>query len=66
MKLVMFLISNSKHIFTKLLSVSESSIEIKVRSHWALPNFIYFSSYLQTTIFVWKRDCAISLKLQML
>ena len=30
-----FLISSTKRIFTKLLSFSESSIKIKVRSHWA-------------------------------
>ena len=28
--------------------------------------FAYFSSYLQTKTFAWKRDCRISLKLQML
>ena len=30
MKLVMFLISSTKLIFTKMLSVSESSVEIKL------------------------------------
>ena len=33
MKLVTFFISSTKHIFTKLLSVSESLIKIK--THWA-------------------------------
>ena len=36
MKLATFFISSTKRIFTKLLSVSERSIKIKVRSHWAL------------------------------
>ena len=36
MKLAVFLISSTKRIFTKLLSVSKSSIRIKVRSHWEL------------------------------
>ena len=36
MKLATFFISSTKFIFTKLLSVSERLIKIKVRSHWAL------------------------------
>ena len=32
----MFFILRTRHIFRKLLSVSESSIKIKVRLHWAL------------------------------
>ena len=35
MKLATFLISGTKRIFTRLLSVPESSIKTKVRSHWA-------------------------------
>ena len=36
MKLATFFISSTKFIFTKLLSVSERLMKIKVRSHWAL------------------------------
>ena len=35
MKLATFFISSTKRIFTKLLSVSESSVKVKVGSHWA-------------------------------
>ena len=57
----------SRRVFTKLWVVSESSIKIKVRLHWILfLNFAYFSSYFQTEAFACTRNCAISLKLQML
>ena len=36
MKLVTFFISSTRRIFTKVSSVSESSIKIKVRSHGTL------------------------------
>ena len=72
MQLATFFISSSRRIFTKLLSVSESSIKTKFRSRWTLflilltSAVIYFSSYLQTKTSVWKQYCAISSKLQML
>ena len=36
MKLATFFVSSTKCIFRKLLSFSESSIKIKVRSRWVL------------------------------
>ena len=36
MTLAMFLISGTRHIFKKLLGVSESSIKIKIKSHQTL------------------------------
>ena len=36
MKLAMFFTSSARRIFIKLLSVSESSEKLKVRSHYAL------------------------------
>ena len=68
MKLAAFFISSNRRSFTKMLGVSESSIN-KVRSHWTvqqLSTVIYFSSYFQDTAFALKRDCLISAKLQML
>ena len=66
MKLATFLISRTRRIFTKLLCVSESSIKIKVKVTLdTFHGFAYFSNYLQKTS-VWKQDCAISSKLQML
>ena len=65
MKLAAFPISSTRSIFTKLLAVSESST--KNEDQLILGNFInsgYFSSYLQTITFGWKRDCAISSKLK--
>ena len=36
MKLATFFISITRRIFTKVLGISESSIKIKVNSHWEL------------------------------
>ena len=67
MKLATFFTSGTKRIFTKLLSVSEKFNKNKGQITWGtLPNFTYISSYLQTTPFAWKRDCAISSKQQTL
>ena len=55
--------SSTRRIFKRLLGVSESSIKIKVRLQWGtFRNF----AYLQRKAFAWKRNCAISSKLQML
>ena len=59
-------ISRSRRILTKLLAISGSSIKIKVKTCNTFRNVAYFSSYLQTKSFTWKRDCVISSKLQML
>ena len=40
MKLATFFISITRRIFTKVLGISESSIRIKVNSHWKL--FVIF------------------------
>ena len=68
MKLATLFISNNRRIFTKVLTVSESSIKIlRLMSHMDIfCNFSYFIIYLQTKSFALKRDCAISSKLQML
>ena len=60
-KIAAFFISGTRHIFPKLLAVSESLTKVKVRSHRTL-NFVHLSSYLQTKTFAWKQDCAISSK----
>ena len=46
MKLATIFISSTRGIFIKLLAVSESSIKIKVRSHWTL-----FAILLTSAIF---------------
>ena len=46
MKLATFFISSTRRIFTKLLSISESSIKIKVSSNWALFLFLLTSAVI--------------------
>lgn len=67
MKLTTFIIPTTRRIFTKLSAVSQSSIKIKVRSiSDTFRNFYYQSSYLQTKIFGWKQNSAISAKFRRL
>ena len=54
-------------VLTKMFGVSEISIKIKVRSTSdTFRNFYYYSSYLQTKIFGWKQNSAISVKFRRL
>ena len=46
MKLKTFFISSTRCIFTKLLGISESSIEIKVRSHRTLFVISFASAFI--------------------
>ena len=52
MKLAMFFTSSARLIFIKLLSVSESSEKLKVRSHYALFLILLFLRLLHTNEFV--------------
>ena len=52
MKLAMFFTSSARRIFIKLLSVSESSEKLKVRSHYALFLILLFLRLLHTNEFV--------------
>ena len=68
MKLATFFISSTKFIFTKLLSVSERLIKIKVRSHWALflillPSAVIYKDFCMETRFcnIFKTANAITL-----
>ena len=63
MKLAASFILGTRCIFTKQLAISETSIKIKVRLHETLFLILLNTTVIYKTV-AWKRDCAISSKLQ--
>ena len=46
MKLAIFFLSSTRHIFTNLLAVSESSRKIQVKLHWTLSLILLTSAVI--------------------
>ena len=64
MKLTTFFISKTKQIYSKTLTVPESTFKIKAMILWIYFEIVLTSAFIWNKIFTWKRDGAISSKLQ--
>ena len=65
MKLTNFFVSRTKQIYAKTLTVSESTFKVKRVSYRAFFEILLTSAVIcKHKPFAWKRDCAISSKLQ--